>query len=219
MSVFLFGHRKGGVAKTTNAVNFAVWLAHEGCDVILVDADSQQSAKSWADRRDESIAGGMSIPPVLTTSGKGNLLTLINDLSRRYQHVVVDAGGRDTVELRSGMLAADVFVMPTRASQLDLEGTDYINNLVIETRALKPSFLAYGMITMAPTNPMNHERKEALEFLERMPELEVFPVFISERKVFRDAMLDGRGVVEMSNSQAKAEVQLMGQELLSLVTP
>jgi chromosome partitioning protein len=37
---------------------------------------------------------------------------------------------------------------------------------------------------------------------------------ISDRKVYRDAMSDGLGIVEMNNDKAKAEIQGLIEEIL-----
>ena len=52
-------NRKGGVGKTTLAVNIAACLARQGQPVLLVDADPQGSATAWASVRDAEAA-----PPI-----------------------------------------------------------------------------------------------------------------------------------------------------------
>ena len=44
---------KGGVGKTTLALNFAIARAKEGCDVLLVDADEQKTALTFTALREE----------------------------------------------------------------------------------------------------------------------------------------------------------------------
>ncbi len=48
MSVYVFASQKGGVGKSTLAVAFAAELNARGRKVLLVDADPQGSASSWA---------------------------------------------------------------------------------------------------------------------------------------------------------------------------
>ncbi|MDP3637631.1 MAG: hypothetical protein U0989_20470 [Azonexus sp.] len=42
-------------------------------------------------------------------------------------------------------------------------------------------------------------------------------VMIRERKIYRDALLEGKGVVECDNTAAKAETQLLGQAITELL--
>jgi chromosome partitioning protein len=68
---------------------------------------------------------------------------------------------------------------------------------------------------MAPTNPILTEDKEAKELLEELPNLDVSNVIIRERKVYRDAIADGKGVVEYDNPKARKEVMELYEEMLN----
>ena len=67
---------------------------------------------------------------------------------------------------------------------------------------------------MAPSNPMVNESKEAKEYLGDYPEITLLKTIIRDRKVYRDAMSEGLGVTEMNNAKAKAEIQLLVDEIL-----
>src|SRR5262245_37822247 len=80
---------KGGVGKTTLAVNLATQRALEGHDVLLVDTDLQVSSSLWAQKRDEA-----TIQPrvaCVQKFGKG-LQAEVRDLARRYEDIVLDVG-------------------------------------------------------------------------------------------------------------------------------
>jgi len=211
--IVLIGGEKGGTGKSTIACNLATWLSREGKDVLLLDADPQATAKRWVDRRND-LEGDR--PKLAVAQATGDVFKPARDYATRYGEVVIDAGGRDSKELRTAMVAADVLLVPIRASQPDLETMDHVNELVALARGMNPDLKAYALISMAPSNPMINEVAEANAFLSDFAELRLAQTFIRDRKVFRDAMLEGKGVIEMNNSQARAEIQLLGQEIYGI---
>lgn len=213
MSIVLIGGEKGGTGKSTIATNLTAYLANEGVDVILLDADPQGTSSHWIERRNGCKPAVASIH---CAQKFGDVAATARDLGKRYRYVVIDAGGRDSRELRSAMLAADKIVVPVRASQADLETLGKVNEIVGNARAFNQTLGAASVVlSIAPTNPSINEVNEARELLElhRFPELVLSDQVIRERKVYRDALAEGKGAVEMQNSQAKAEIQLLAQEL------
>jgi chromosome partitioning protein len=140
----------------------------------------------------------------------------LRDLARRYQVVVVDAGGRDSREIRSAMVVANLLLVPTRASQADLETFPKVNELIGLARGLNPELKASAVLSIAPSNPVIREVENARELLSEFDQLELADTIIRDRKVYRDALLAGKGVTELDNSQARAEIQLLAQEFFDL---
>ncbi|AXA00664.1 putative plasmid stability protein ParA (plasmid) [Enterobacter hormaechei] len=70
---------------------------------------------------------------------------------------------------------------------------------------------------MATTNPVlrGNERKEFLEYLEEFPTIETLQTVICFRKVYRDCMSNGTGVVETNNEAAKAEIMQLMKEVFA----
>lgn len=211
----LIGGEKGGSSKSTNATNLAVYLAHEGVDVVLLDADPQGTSARFVERRNEFYP---DLPAVHCVQRSGDVSATIKDLIQRYQVVIIDAGGRDSKELRTAMVVADLFITPIRASQADLETLPHVNELVSLARSLNPNLGAYALLSLAPSNPLITEVAEAKKMISKFDQLILANSIIRDRKVYRDALAEGRGVVEMTNSQARAEVQLLGQEFFSVAS-
>jgi len=208
--IILLGSQKGGCGKSTTAVNLCAELARNGADVVLVDADRQGTAARWAEDRQ---AQGR-IPPVHCVQKYDNVRETLLDLDTRYQMVVVDAAGRDSRELRTAMTAADILLVPFRPSQPDLDTLPTLQEIITGAKDLNPKLKVFGVLTMAPTNPAVNEADEARAYLADFPEIHALQSVIRDRKVYRDAMSEGLGVIEMDNGKARAEIQLLTQEIM-----
>lgn len=208
--IILIGSQKGGCGKSTTAVNICSELAGRGHDVVLVDADRQCTSANWAMDRVENTA----LAKVHCIQKYENIRDTLFDLDKRYEYVIVDAAGRDSRELRTGMTAAHTLIVPFRPSQPDLDTLPNMQEIIIQAKDLNPSLKVYGLITMAPTNPIIHEEADARECLKDYPEIKLLSTMIRDRKVYRDAMSDGLSVVEMDNPKAKAEIKKLVEEIL-----
>ena len=207
--IVLFGGEKGGTGKSTLTTNLAVWLAKQGRDTIIVDTDRQMTASNWVDRRN-TIEG---LVTVHCAEKHGNVFHAVRDLAQRYDEVIIDAGGRDSEELRTALVAANVIYVPLRASQPDLETSVHMNELVTLARGMNPALDARLIISMAPTNPAINETAQAQELLRELPVFGLSNTIIRERKIYRDAISDGRGAVEMDNPKATAEIEALAKEI------
>lgn len=201
------GHEKGGCGKTTTATNLAVWLARSGADVLLVDADRQLSATHWAAVR----ADDPRVPAVRCVQATGNISSTLRDLDKRYEHVVVDCGGRDSLELRSALLVSSWLLAPVRPSQLDLWAVAHLDEIVAAAKALNPRLRACAVLALVPTNVKVKEGQGARELITAQRELALLDVIIHDRKAYRDAIVGGWSVLEMDDKKAAAEAaQLAG---------
>lgn len=207
--IILLGSQKGGCGKSTTAVNLCAELARTGGDVVLVDADRQGTAARWAQDRQ-----GREVAPVHCVQKYDNIRETLFDLDKRYGMVVVDAAGRDSRELRTAMTAAHVLLVPFRPSQPDLDTLPALQEIITGAKDLNAGLQVLGVLTMAPTNPAVNEADEARAYLADFPEIRALRSVIRDRKVYRDAMSEGLGVVEMDNGKAKAEIQLLTQEIM-----
>lgn len=202
--IILLGSYKGGCGKSTLATSIAAMLAGKGNDVVLVDADKQSTASTWAaDRETET-----SLPSVACVQKYGNIRQTLLDLDKRYSHVVVDCAGHDSQELRSAITAAHVVLSPFRPSQPDLDTARRLVNDVIEpmlpAAANNPRF--YAVLTMCPSNPSVTEIQDAQAYLAQVSSLAVIVPCIYDRKVYRDAICAGKGATEMKNDKASTEL-------------
>jgi len=207
--IILLGSQKGGCGKSTIAVNLCAELARTGADVVLVDADRQSTSSRWAQDRQSRKAS-----PVHCVQKYDNIRETLFDLDKRYEIVVVDAAGRDSRKLRTAMTAAHVLLVPFRPSQPDLDTLPALQEIITGAKDLNPGLKVFGVLTMAPTNPAVNEADEARAYLSDFPEIQTLRSIIRDRKVYRDAMSEGLGVVDMGNEKARAEIQLLTKEIM-----
>lgn len=209
--LILIAGEKGGSGKSSVATNVAVGLALSGRDVMLLDADPQRTSAAWIERRDDT---GVT-PRIHCTEKTGDLKQTMVDLANRYEDVVIDAGGRDSRELRSGFLVTQRVYIPMRPSQADLETSPHIDELVSMAQSMRvdggPD--ARILLSMAPTHHLVTETEQAQEALKGLPHLVLAGPVIRERKVYRDALAEGHGVLEMHNAAASAECRALMEDI------
>lgn len=112
--------RKGGVGKTTIAINLAVEAAAEGREVRVLDIDPQGSAALWADERADGQGGGASAVDVRVGLARRIDEDIKAAAGGGVELVLVDtAAGVDDGTLAAAR-ASDLVVIPCRASLFDL---------------------------------------------------------------------------------------------------
>ena len=115
--IYLSGGEKGGAGKSTIAITLAALLSAAGRDVLLLDTDTSGDASGCVAQRRERYPKGAVVHGM---GNHGRVAASVRDAARRYDDVVVDAGGRDSEALRSAMTVAELMVLPLCPSQFDL---------------------------------------------------------------------------------------------------
>lgn len=207
--IILIGSEKGGVGKSTLATNISALLTEKGKDVILVDADRQSTSANWAQDRLET-----NKKKIECVRQYENIKQTLQGLDTRYDIVVVDCQGRDSKELRTGLLAAHISITPFRPSQWDLDTLPTMAEMISDAKDLNPNLTAYAVITMSPTNPQINELSQARACFKNYPMIKLIDTPICDRKVYRDAGSLGLGVNEMNNDKATMEISDMVKEIM-----
>lgn len=205
MTIYVIANQKGGVGKTTLSTNLAVALSKKG-QTILVDGDDQQSSIKWSKRRLQDS--------ITTIALKDNLKEELQQLKQNNKYIVLDVAGRDSAEFRSALLTADVLIIPTQPSQTDIEVLPFVLRLVNTAKQVNKNLKTFVVLNKAPTNNKSTEIDAALELLQQVKSVKTLNTILRDRKQFRDAMIEGKSVLEMGSSKAKDELNEFLVEIL-----
>ena len=213
--IIVVGNHKGGTSKSTLAVNLAVEYQHKGRKVIILETDPTVStASQWAADRENTAQ-----EPITTVRKTGRLGSTIDDLAAAYDIVLIDTAGKDSTELRSAAHRADLLLVPTSTTVADLDATRIFLSWMDEARDMNPALKMLVVISKAPTYWHSNHVQTATAALAEIPkeiEFDLADTVIHHRNVYAQALSEGLSVVESDNPKAKAEIQLLTQEITNL---
>ena len=200
--ILAVGNVKGGVGKTTIAINLAIIWALQGRDVLLVDGDGQATAMAFTELR--TNARGEPGYTAVALYGAA-IRTQVRQLASKYDHIIIDVGGRDSVSLRAALTVAHLVLIPVQPRSFDLWGVDQTTELITEARELNESLRAVAVLNAA--DPQGHDNEDAATLLRDNDALELAPAIIIRRKAFPNAAAGGLSVIEYGDSKARAEFE------------
>lgn len=216
--IILVAAEKGGVGKTSVAVNLAALAVSDGIDTLLLDTDSTGSAGAWIRiRKDENVTPAI---PVLTITDADPISTLA-DIAPKYDLVIVDVGARSYDTMLKMALLADLMVVPTTPGQFEAESTLNLMDVLrsMDVRHRSGRIPVHVVLNQLPTNSRSREESDLREFL-RESGIPVLSSALRTRKAWRDASKSGRGLHELSRSdfdpKAADEARNVYAELESL---
>lgn len=201
-------NEKGGVGKTTMSTHLAWMCAAIGWDTLLMDVDIQGSATKWANVRNDYGLQPM-IPCVGRTGKVGNDIAA---MAARFDVVIVDSGGRDSLEMRQAIGAADVMLLPVQAGQYDIWSLGTMDTAVMDVEQRTGEELSAGiaflnMAQSAPTSTLNSETMDAMKGLQRFRAIDQMVV---DRAAFAHAATRGSTIFELDRIDAKACEEMCG---------
>lgn len=208
----LFGSYKGGQGKSTLATNFAIMLAEQGRDVLLVDSDPQRSTTLWATLRSKA---GLT-PAVTCMSAYGESVGAeIKKMAPKFDDVVIDTAGHDAIELRSALLAADVLVTPVDIAVFSTATLGEMQGIVRTGRVYNPMLRCF----LVPNRVSTHRVRGAAQILrlsnaaDELTEYRMTESVIKERVTYSEVVEYGRVVTEGSDGKASKEIRDLFSEI------
>lgn len=203
-----FLNQKGGVGKTTLAINVSAALAQLGRRVLYIDADPQGSGLDWS--------GARQLPPIFNIVGmsKPVIHREAKQVGADYDHVIIDSPPSVQALAKSVIAASDVVVIPVQPSPLDIWAAQGTLDLIEEAGALVENLKTVFAINRKIANTaLGRDVQEALDNFQ----IPTLPTHIFQRVAFAESFTAGLSVAEYApKSAADLEIKSLTQNILDL---
>lgn len=233
MKTIAVSNYKGGVAKTTTAVNVAYNMAEKGNRVLLVDADPQgnasymiwkysPSAKTLVDGIENgkfanvivrrSRFKNLDIIPATAELEKLNkrddyfmLRLFLGDVENKYDYCIIDCQPTMQYLTKSALVAADLAVVPFKAEGYSINGLELMSDFFTEINGYRQEIGQKELDYRCLVTMFKQNRKN-LDRVIGLIEKSEYPVFDTVISFSQacDSSVDARKPLSMHRSKASA---------------
>lgn len=233
---------KGGVGKTTTAINLAYSLGEMGNKILLVDADQQGNSTYIATRRAytgktlRDVMQGAGIRNAIkrsawspnvdvvpakeemeaTTAGPYVLKEKLQDVEQDYDYCIIDCHPDMQIMTINALIASDDLMIPMRADKFSETVLEIIADYFVQITEYNPDINIIGCLFT-----MFRNRKSQIQVITRLAEAQEFPLMetvISDCEAVNSAQ-EARKPLAKHRTKAKAteEYRQLAKEYLEKV--
>lgn len=205
--IISFLNQKGGVGKTTLSVNVAACLSLLGQKVLLIDADKQGTASTWASLRPES-------PFQVVSLSRENMARDAMKLGEGFDFTIIDGPPQAETISRSCIVASDLVVLPIEPGGASRWSSDLTIRQVTEAQELKPTLKCGFVVSRKIGGTVLGRDTRAMAADAGIP---TFKTEIEQRIAYAEALTMGKTIFEWAGrSAAVTDIQSLTHELLDV---
>ena len=203
--IISFLNQKGGVGKTTLAVNVTAALARNADKVLLIDADKQSSASTWASLREDADFKVISL-------ARENMARDAMELAADHTYSVIDGPPHAESIARSCIVASDLVLMPIEPSGLSTWASDLTVRQVQQAQEFKDLKCGFVISRKIGNTVIGREIRTMAEAIG----VPILTTEIAQRVAYAESMTMGRTIFEWApGSPAAVEIERLTKEILS----
>ena len=204
----IIANKKGGSGKSTLAVNLATaYSTIFEKDTVLLDTDTQSmTTTKFNDNRKTNFF------PIITNPQANEIKQLNTD----YDILIIDTGGFNTAETKAFIATADVVLFPLNMGSVEMDTFIDFHKIVSKILTVHKSAPTL-MIVPNRIHPTTGESSIYNYFRSLIEAGYKIAPALRYRKVYQDAHIMGKGVVELNNIKAKLEIVEVADYILKEV--
>ncbi len=189
IGVIAVANQKGGVGKTTLAMNMAAGLTRQG-SCIVVDADPQRSATMWIE-----LSDSLREFPAKVVPAEDEIKKQIIQLQTEFDYIVIDCPPEiKSDSTMSAIEISQVLLIPLLPSPMDLWASTRIEELIKRVQRVNPTISAFVVLNqIEPRSAMSRGMDGALQEIN----IPVLRHRLSRRASYRTAALEGCSVYDL----------------------
>jgi chromosome partitioning protein len=204
--IVVIGGGKGGISKSTTAINLAFEWMLRGRKVLLIDADAGGTVTTTSNVASEN---GVEAPTVIAVGD--NIRQAVPALSRTVDVTVIDTAGGISKRLAGALMIADFVLLPCPPNPPDIWRLAETVEAVKSAQELRPDLPAF--VAIVRVDPRKRLSRAAHDNISACG-LPLMKSKISERASVAEAPGAGMGITLYEpKSQAAAELRALLEEI------
>ncbi len=209
--IITIAHQKGGVGKSTIALNLAVEL-NKKYNLKVIDLDYQKSITIFNETRKEKKLKPLNIIHI------ENQKELIDVLKNNNEMILIDSGGFDSDLNRIAIIGADLVITPVSNNLIEIYGLEAFKKILQELKEIEAEIKSHILLNNIDPKATK-ALKELKKYIQKNKEyFSLFDTVLRRRSDFAKSFEKGKNVIEMDKkSKASKELKNLVKEIKSIL--